>query len=86
MECDNNYTPKMIEPIEKLILLKMEFKTNDPTPMDFLQYFLYLSNETFDFSGIIEEAKCYSYVAIIGKNNFKLIPYSIFIYSNLKFL
>ncbi len=38
------YTPEMIEKTEKTILLLLEFKTNVPTPVDFIYYLLYLSN------------------------------------------
>ena len=40
---------------------------NIPTPVDFIQYFLYLSNPAFDFSTMIHESLPYAYVALIGK-------------------
>jgi len=52
-ECNNNYSTEMIEKTERTMLLLLEFQTNLPTPMDFLQFLLYTSNQNFDFSPII---------------------------------
>ena len=65
-ECNMIYTPEMIEKTEKTLLLLLEFKTNVPTPVDFIYYLLYLSNQTFDFSNLIHECTCYAYVCLIG--------------------
>lgn len=56
----------MIEKIEKNILQLIEFRTNIPTPIDFIQYFLNLSNRDFDFNEMILESRNYAYVSLIG--------------------
>jgi hypothetical protein len=66
MECANGFTIEMIEKTERIMLLQLEFQTNVPTPMDFIQFFLCISNPNFSFNDIIQEAKNYSYVALIG--------------------
>jgi hypothetical protein len=35
-QCDYVYGPEMIEKMEKVILLKLNFRTNIPTALDFL--------------------------------------------------
>lgn len=57
----------MIEKIEKSMLFLLDFRTNIPTPIEFIQYFLYLSNPDFDFSNMIFESRTYAYVSLIGK-------------------
>lgn len=59
----------MIQKMEKVMLLNLDFKTNLPTAMDFLQFFFYmsLSDAGFDFSEIIQECLSFIYVAIMGK-------------------
>jgi hypothetical protein len=66
MECANAFTIEMIEKTERIMLLQLEFQTNIPTPIDFIQYFLCMANPSFNFNDIIQEAKNYSYVALIG--------------------
>ncbi len=67
MECGGCYTPEMIEKIEKSILFLLQFRTNIPTPIDFIQYFLILSNKEVDFSDMILECRSYAYVSLLGK-------------------
>lgn len=61
-----NYSSDMIEKTERTMLLHLEFQTNLPTPMDFLQFLLYLSNENYDFSSIIHDCLSFVYVSLIG--------------------
>ena len=56
----------MIEKTERIMLLQLEFHTNIPTPIDFLQLLLQIYNKDFDFSEIILECLNYSYVSLIG--------------------
>ena len=58
----------MIEKTERIMLLQLEFHTNIPTPIDFLQFLLQIYNKDFDFSEIILECLNYSYVSLIGNN------------------
>jgi hypothetical protein len=44
-----------------------EFKVNEPTPIDFLQFFLYASNPEFDFTKIIADSLSFAYIGLIGK-------------------
>jgi hypothetical protein len=67
MECGGVYTPEMIEKIEKSILYLLQFRMNIPTPIDFIQYFLVLSNKECDFSDMILECRSYAYVSLLGK-------------------
>lgn len=57
----------MIEKTERTMLLHLEFYTNVPTPMDFLQFLLYLSNQNYDFYPIIHDCLSFVYVSLIGK-------------------
>jgi len=57
----------MIQRVERALILLLNFRMNIPTPVDFIQYFLYLSNPAFDFSTMISESLPYAYVALIGK-------------------
>ena len=72
-ECDYPYTVDMIVNAEKAILVHMEFKINQPTPYDFLQFFLYSSNKTFDFSSIIQQSLAFAYMGIIGKKSIQSV-------------
>lgn len=56
----------MIEKAEKALLLYLGFQINNPTVLDFIQYFLYLSNSQFDFYPIINESLSFVYVSLIG--------------------
>lgn len=56
----------MIEKTERTMLQLIEFQTNLPTPMDYLQYLLYLSNQHYDFSEVIHECLSFVYVSLIG--------------------
>ena len=66
-ECNNDYSAEMIIKTEKILLLNLNFKTNLPTALDFAQFFLYLSHETFDFSDLVNESLSFIYVALLGK-------------------
>jgi hypothetical protein len=57
----------MIKKTETTILLYLEFQTNVPTPIDFIQYLLYLSNQNYDFEPIMNGCLNFVYVALIGK-------------------
>jgi hypothetical protein len=57
----------MILKTERILLVQLDFKMNIPTPMDFLQFFLYLSDSTFDFTEIINECLSFVYVSMMGK-------------------
>ena len=52
-ECNGDYDEDMIIKTERIILVQLDFKINVPTPMDFIQFFLYLSDSSFDFNDII---------------------------------
>jgi hypothetical protein len=79
MECGGCYTTEMIEKIEKSILYLLQFRTNIPTPIDFIQYFLILSNKEVDFSDMILECRSYAYVSLLGK--YSTLLYSFLVYS-----
>lgn len=49
------------------MLVLLDFKMNIPTPMDFMQFFLYLCDANFDFSEIIQESLSFIYVSLMGK-------------------
>jgi hypothetical protein len=68
-ECENDYSKEMILKMERVMLIKLDFRTNMPTAFDFLQFFLYLSDQDFDFSEIIMQCLSFIYVALIGKDN-----------------
>jgi hypothetical protein len=57
----------MIDKTEKTMLQLIQFQTNFPTPMDFIQYLLYLSNQNYDFTDVIHECLSFTYVSLIGK-------------------
>jgi hypothetical protein len=42
-ECNNIYTPEMIEITERTMLAMLKFKMDIPTVIDFLQFFLFLT-------------------------------------------
>lgn len=63
----------MIVKTEKILLMTLNFKTNLPTAFDFAQYFLFLSDETFDFSDMLEDSLSFIYVALLGKFLFPLL-------------
>ena len=66
-ECNGDYDVSMIQKTERMMLLLLDFRTNLPTPMDFLQFFLYLSDSAFDFTAIVSECLNFAYVCLIGK-------------------
>ena len=66
-ECDSLYDVDMLQKTEKIILVQLDFKLNLPTPLDFLQFFLYVSDSSFDFSEIISECMNFAYVGLMGK-------------------
>jgi hypothetical protein len=43
-ECDSHFPKEMILKTERVMLIKLDFRTNVPTAYDFLQFFLYLSD------------------------------------------
>jgi hypothetical protein len=57
----------MIIKTEKILLLTLNFKTNLPTALDFTQFFLYLSDDKFDFGDLVDESLSFIYVALLGK-------------------
>jgi hypothetical protein len=67
IECQGEYSIDMIAKTERMMLLLLDFMTNLPTPLDFIQYFLYLSHSTFDFSVFINECLSLVYFSLIGK-------------------
>lgn len=81
MECGGVYTPAMIEKTEMTMLQLIQFQTNFPTAMDFLQYLLYLSNQSYNFNEVIHECLSFVYVSLIG--NFDICPGHVFIDYNL---
>jgi hypothetical protein len=66
-ECNNDYTPDMIIKTERLLLVYLNFKMNYPTSIDFVQFFLYLSDPKFEFNEIINESLSFIYVSLMGK-------------------
>ena len=60
----NHFTTEMMKKLEKSMLLEMEFDLNFPTSIEFIYYFLYLGNESYNFADIIGEAKFYAYLLI----------------------
>jgi hypothetical protein len=63
----------MIEKIEKSMLFQLDFRTNTPTTIEFINYFLYLSNPMFDFSSLVFDTRVYAYISLIGKLKLKFI-------------
>ena len=57
----------MIIKTEKIMLITLNFKTNLPIALDFAQFFLYLSDDTFDFGELVNESLSFIYVALLGK-------------------
>ena len=68
-ECNFDYTQQMIVKTERIMIMLLDFKTNLPTCMDFLQFLLYLSDQTFDFGEIINECLSFIYVSMMGKHS-----------------
>lgn len=66
-ECNNDYTSEMIIKTERLLLVYLNFKINFPTAIDFVQFFLYLSDPKFEFNDIINESLSFIYVSLMGK-------------------
>lgn len=50
------------------MLVLLDFKMNIPTPLDFVQLFLYLSDQSYDFTEIIQETMSLIYVSLMGKS------------------
>ena len=65
-ECNCDYTSEMIKKTERMLLILLNFKTNLPTSMDFVQFFLYLSDDTFEFTDLINECLSFIYVSLMG--------------------
>jgi len=68
-ECNYDYSSDMIIKTERILLALLNFKTNHPTAFDFAQYFLYLSDESFEFSDIVNESLSFIYVSLMGKKS-----------------
>ena len=66
-ECNNDYSAEMIVKTEKLLLVYLNFKMNYPTAIDFVQFFLYLSDPKFEFTELINESLSFIYVSLMGK-------------------
>ena len=58
----------MIIKTERIMLVLLDFKMNIPTPLDFVQLFLYLSDQSYDFTEIIQETMSLIYVSLMGKS------------------
>ena len=67
VECSCDYEIEMIQKTEWVMLVLLDFKMNLPTPMDFLQFLLYMTDSSFDFSEIINECLSSIYVCLMGK-------------------
>jgi Cyclin, N-terminal domain len=74
-ECNSDYSADLIIKTEKILLLNLNFKTNLPTSLDFAQFFLYLSDENFDFGDLVNESMSFIYVALLGKSYTNSIPF-----------
>ena len=68
-ECQGEYDVDMIIKTERIILALLDFKVDLPTAFDFISFFLYITDATFDFSDVIEECLNFIYVSMIGKSN-----------------
>jgi hypothetical protein len=66
-ECNYEYDMSMIAKTERMMLLLLNFHTDLPTVIDFLQLFLYLSQPNFDFSELIIECLSLAYFSLLGK-------------------
>lgn len=75
MECNYDYDEEMIIMTERMMLILLNFQTTIPTPCEFIQLMLYLSDASFDFSDIVNECLNLVYVAMLGKK-FKPPSYS----------
>ena len=66
LECDIQYTLDMLLNAEKAILIHNEFKVNEPTPIDFIQFLLHASNPEFDFGQMITDSLRYAFIGLLG--------------------
>lgn len=66
-ECEGIYDHVIIQKTERMLLLILDFNAFLPTPIDFLSYFLYLSNPKADFRIAIEKCTNFVYLCFIGK-------------------
>lgn len=80
-ECNFDYDDQMIIKTERMMLLLLNFDTNVPSPIEFIQFLLYLSDQTFDFSEIINECHSFVYVSFIGKK-FVIIQILLILYKD----
>jgi len=60
--------PGFLDQLEISILGDLQFKTNIPTAIEFIQYLLIMSNTSSDFSSMIEESAKYAYISIIDND------------------
>ena len=74
-ECNGDYSHEMIVKSERVLLVLLNFKMNLSTAIDFVQFFLYLSDPNFDFSEIINDCLSFVYISMMGKfSNTKICP------------
>jgi hypothetical protein len=66
-ECNGDYSPDMIVKTERILLVLLDFRMNLSTAIDFVQFFLYLSDPTFDFSEIVSDSLSFIYISMMGK-------------------
>lgn len=66
-ECNGDYSHEMIIKTERILLVLLDFRMNISTAIDFVQFFLYLSDPKFDFSEIINECLSFIYISMMGK-------------------
>ena len=66
-ECDSLFDELMIVKTERILLVLLDFRMNLTTAMDFVQFFLHLSDPAFDFQDIINDCLSFIYISLMGK-------------------
>ncbi len=57
----------MIIKTERILLVHLNFRMNISTALDFVQFYLYLSDPAFDFTEIINDSLSFIYISMMGK-------------------
>lgn len=66
-ECNGDYTHDMIIKTERILLVLLNFRMNISTAIDFVQFYLHLSDPSFDFTEIISDSLSFIYISMMGK-------------------